>query len=322
MNDLEKHANLFDGITPWRGEAPKGFQVNFLGTLVDNNLRAMAGENNLSEGGNYQETRLPTVKDGEAWFEAYNAVMSAREATGHYTMISLGACYGGQAVDSFKALQLLNPMPCKLVAVEPVADNVTYTKQHFRDNGIEPDDHWILNATLSDTNKTVLFPDGSPCSGAQNCFSTNDEEARQRYVQFIIENKVEQMAIQNLILSNSTGLQVNLVAGTELKAELKFLSAVTLGDVLGPFDFVDYVECDIQQSEVIVFPPAIEALTKKVRRVLIGTHGHEAHKEMFDLFSSAGWEIVFSYEPNTDYETSLGSFHMNDGALTAVNPNL
>ena len=51
------------------------------------------------------------------------------------------------------------------------------------------------------------------------------------------------------------------------------VSAVTLQDILGPFDSVDYVESDIQQSEILVFPPSMQLLKRKVRRVHIGTHG-------------------------------------------------
>ena len=37
-----------------------------------------------------------------------------------YVMITLGACYAAQAVGAYRALQMLNPMPCRLVAVEPL----------------------------------------------------------------------------------------------------------------------------------------------------------------------------------------------------------
>jgi hypothetical protein len=100
------------------------------------------------------------------------------------------------------------------------------------------------------------------------------------------------------------------------------VSAITLQDILGPFDVVDYVESDIQQSEILVFPPYMTLLKRKVRRVHIGTHGREVHNTLLQLFQRDGWDIVFNYEPNSTFSSPLGKFSTNDGVLTAVNPNL
>ena len=40
------------------------------------------------------------------------------------------------------------------------------------------------------------------------------------------------------------------------------------------------------------------------------------------LFASHGWEIVFSFEPNTTHQSALGPFVTNDGVLTVKNPDL
>ncbi len=105
-------------------------------------------------------------------------------------------------------------------------------------------------------------------------------------------------------------------------AEIKLVSATTLADVLGPFDRVDYLESDIQQSEILVFPPFIDLLKRKVRRIHIGTHGKDVHRTLHGLFEQHGWEIVFSYEPNNKFDSPLGGFVTNDGVLTVVNPVL
>ena len=67
-------------------------------------------------------------------------------------------------------------------------------------------------------------------------------------------------------------------------AEIKLVSAVTLRDVLAPFEFVDYLDSDIQQSEIIVFPPFLDLLKRKVRRIHIGTHGKDVHRSLHELF--------------------------------------
>ena len=179
VNKLQDYANVFDGIKPWAGKVPRGYMVDFLGVLTDAKFRTMFGVDPAKTGGSHVETRLPTIEDGEGWFEAANWMLAARAARGRYVMVTLGACYGAQAVGSCRAMQLLNPMPYKLVAVEPEPDNYEWTRRHMRDNGIDPDDQWLVKSAISARNDPVLFPIGSPGSGAQNCVATNEDRVSQ-----------------------------------------------------------------------------------------------------------------------------------------------
>src|SRR5262249_20930640 len=144
------------------------------------------------------------------------------------------------------------------------------------------------------------------------------------YVKELISRGNVEKSLRNLILYNTTGVTKDLVPGTNynFKAEIKLMSAITLRDVLSPFDVVDYVESDIQQSEIVVFPSYIDLLRKKVRRVHIGTHGIDVHRALHKQFAKSGWTIVFNYEPNSSFTTELGSFTTNDGVLTVRNPDL
>ena len=322
MNNLQNYANIFDGIEPWAGQVPRGYLVDFLGTLTDVNFRTMFGVNPADAVGSYQETRLPRIEDGEGWFEAVNWIVAAREARNSYTMATLGACYGAQAVGSYRALQLLNPMPCKLVALEPEPENYEWTRRHMRDNGIDPDKQWLVKAAISATNDPVLFPVGSPGTGAQNCVSTNEENSRKIYANEIIAAGRANETLHNLMTNNSTGIMKDLVPGQNFPAEIKMVSAVTLADILSPFDVLDYLESDIQQSEILVFPPYMDVVKRKVRRVHIGTHGRDVHSVLLGLFQKEGWDIVFDFAPNSGFKSALGNFTTNDGVLTMRNPEL
>jgi FkbM family methyltransferase len=322
MNDLESRADVFQGLIPWSGMVPTGYLVDFLGTLTDAQFRVPFGVNPATVGGGAVATRLPIIEDGEGWFEAVNWVEAAREARGRYVMITLGACYGAQAVGAHRALQALNPMPSKLVAVEPEPENWQWVRRHMRDNGINPDDHWLVPLAISDRNDPVLFPVGSPGTGAQNCYSTNEPMAREFYARDIIGRGGVEEALRNLLIRNTTGLTKDLVPGSNFMAEIKLVSATTLSDVLGPFELVDYLESDIQQSEILVFPPFIDLLKRKVRRIHIGTHGKDVHRSLHRLFAEHGWDIAFSYEPNASFDSPLGKFVTNDGVLTVRNPDL
>ena len=322
MNNLQDFANVFDGIKPWAGKVPKGYLVDFLGILVDAKFQMLSGLDPEATGGAYVETRLPTIEDGEGWFEAANWVLAARAARGRYVMATLGACWGAQAVGSGRALELLNPMPYKLIAVEPEPDNYEWTRRHMLNNGIDPDAQWLVKLAISSSNDPILFPIGSPGSGAQNCVATNEDSARRNYANEIIRAGRAAEVLRNLMTTNSTGITKNLVSGKNFPSEIKMVSAITLQDILNPFDVVDYVESDIQQSEILIFPPYMSLLKRKVRRVHIGTHGRDVHNMLVELFNKDGWNILFNYAPNSTFTSPLGKFSTNDGVLTAVNPNL
>ncbi len=322
VNDFAAYLSIFDHMAPFSGYVEKGFIVDFLGRRTDANFYAVLGVDPADYGGREIHTELPCLSTGEAWFEHFNWVAAAREARGSYVMMTLGSCFGNQAVGSYLALQTLNPMPAMLVAVDGVPENMEMTRKQFHNNGIDPDAHWLVEAAMSGDNKPVLFPIGSAGSGAQNCTETNSEAARMAILELARRNGTTDDLAQNLLLRNSTALTVNLVPSPDcdFTGEITFVSAVTLMDLLAPFARVDFVEADLQESECFVFPPAMDALTRKVRRVHLGTHTDDTHDMLEGLFRERGWDILFSYKPRQSYETPHATFDMDDGVLTAVNP--
>jgi hypothetical protein len=349
MNDIKTHLALFDRLEPFSGYVPKGFRVDFLGRLTDARFLAMWGIDPAQAGGRVIATECPPVTSGEIFFEAVDWLAAAHEARGSYTMVTLGACYGVQALGAFRALQRIHPMPAKLVAVEAEPENFSWMLKNFRDNGLDPDEHWLINCALSDTNKPVLFPIGAPGLGMNNCFSTNHPTSRQYYAEQLMKHPDLPEVVRKLILDGNTEIQRPLLAGDfrahleavnatlaevlgpleridlpecDFQANLEFVSAITVADVLGPFDRVDLLECDIQQSEIVVLPPAMGLIKAKVKRVHLGTHGAEIHAEMLRQFTERGFEIVFNYEPDSEYQTEWGSFKTSDGIITAYNADL
>ena len=325
MNKLEDYKDVFTGVKPWAGRVPKGYKVDFLGTLTDATFRRVFTGDPMEIAERYVETRLPSLEEsGEWWFETVNWFEAAREATGRFVMFTLGAWHGSQAVGSHRALQQVNPMPCKLVAVEPVPENVALVRRHFQNNGIDPDAHWIVPMAISGSLDPVLFAIVPQRFGPQNCVSTNEGPARERYYRDLVRGGKIKQALSDLLLRNSTGIAVagQGTAGEPPQGEIRYVSAITLNELLGPFDKVDYLESDIQESEKLVFPPFLELLKRKVRRIHIGTHGKQTHWTLHDLFAREGWDIIFSYQPQTVHDTVLGTFRTEDGVLTVRNAEL
>jgi hypothetical protein len=323
-NALKQYQPLLEALEPWQGVVPKGYLVDFLGILTDGHFRTMYGVDPAAAGGAYTGTEIPAMHgaNGEWWFETINWLAAAREARDRYVMITLGASYGAQAVGAYRALQIVNPLPCKLVAVEPVPENCLWVGKHFRDNGIDPDAHWLINAAISDRNDPIFFPVGGAGSGANNCMSTDMPAERKLLVEQLIQDGKAPDTLRSLMLNNTTGIIKDMLPGQGVTGEIELVSAVTLRDVLSAFDMVDYLEADIQQSEVRVFPPFLDLLKRKVRRIHVGTHGAENHGMLHDLFAKNGWHILFSYAPDGTYKSEVGSFELNDGVLTVCNPDL
>jgi FkbM family methyltransferase len=247
-------------------------------------------------------------------------LLAARDARDYFVGVSLGAAYGGQLTLAAKALAAIKPLPFRLVAVEPVPENCAWMRRHLADNGLDPEQHWIVQAALGADNEPALFPVGAPGSGRNGCTDTNAALSRQTYADLICARGAAEQALENILRYNSTGLGYDL--GDGFHGEVKFVSAVTLHDVLMPFDRVDLLESDIQHAEINVFPPFIEVLNRKVARVHIGTHGREAHELLRALFVGAGWELVFDYVPERTHMTEQGGLELVDGVLSARNPAL
>jgi FkbM family methyltransferase len=321
VNQLERFARLFDDIEPWSGSVPRGFIVDYYGVLIDAKFRALMGVDPSAHGGSFAKLKPPTLAThDEGWFEIVNWTIAAREARDRFTMMTLGACHGFQAVGSYKALMALNPMPARMVVVEPEPDNLKWAVKHFIDNDIDPNAHWFLQMAVSISNEASLFPVGSPGTGAQNFMASNPLPERQQVLQEIIKSGRSVQALRSVLLENRTGVVRDLVPGEGYKAELRFVSSITLSQILAPFDFVDFVEIDIQGAEIMVIPPALPDLGRKVRRMHLGTHGDDVHDELKQLYEQDGWEIVFSYKPMRTHQTPLGEFRANDGILTVRNP--
>jgi FkbM family methyltransferase len=309
---------LLARVKPWSGQVPSGYVADFLGILTDGKfLWNQTGP----FGGRHVSTQLPTVAvHGEGWFEIADWFYSASEASGQYVAISLGASYGPQLVGAWKVLQAINPMPARLVAVEPVPQNCEWTRQHMAANGIDPDEHWIVQAALGVDNEPMLFPVGAPGTGLTASVQTNSAEARRGYADTYQRSEYGNHVLSNILLYNSTGITHELKFG--YSAEVKFISAVTLRDVLAPFDRVDLLEMDIQEAEAYVIAPFMHLVNKKVRRVHIGTHGRAVHDAIRALFSGAGWEIVFDYGAESRHVIERGILDIGDGILSARNPKV
>ena len=311
---FQRVLRALEGADSWRGVVPSGRRRNCLGALQPD--ESPAGIATPTEPSKYTEVNRPGSSEG--LFEFYSLLSSVREAQGRYVAVSLGAHYGGPLVNAALALQRVRPMQCRLVGIEGDRHMVAMLEQHFFDNGLDPRDHCIINAVVSDSNKPVIFPTSKVRTGANSAFHLPEHlEAMYRT---IAEAGLSESVLKNILTTGSTGLALPLWEGIDAKGELEMISAMTITDILGAVGEVDYLDIDIQASERYVLPPAFGAITRNVRWIHLGTHGGAIHREMRDLVDSSGWLVMADLLPETTYRAPDREFRTQDGVLVARNP--
>jgi hypothetical protein len=98
----------------------------------------------------------------------------------------------------------------------------------------------------------------------------------------------------------------------------------TIEYLLRNVEIMDILHIDVQGAEKDTVPAEFDILSKKVRRIHMGTHGAEVHAKMLETFKS--WRVEWNYvggglsaKPTI---TPYGPVRFNDGVLGVVNPAL
>ncbi|MDA1097927.1 MAG: hypothetical protein O2967_02990 [Proteobacteria bacterium] len=321
MNELGPLVETFAGIEPWRGTCTDGCIANFLGVMTAREFIVRHHPSNTprERADGTVEVRLPRVEDGEPFFEfaaLYKAVRAARD---RFVMVELGGGYAARAVDTYRALKNLNPMPCQLVIVEAEATHFEWAKRHLEVNGIDPRDHWLIKAAVSVDSDPKLFMRGA---GLYYNGIVKPGEINTIVDEIIKVNNTDQ-ALRNLMTAGRCGMQIpyHSAAGRDL-FDFEFVSTIPLADILAPLPHVDLMDIDIQGAEDTAIEPAMDFLNRRVKRVHIGTHGPDIHSGLWELFFVNEWVCEFDYAPFGRHATPWGEFETMDGILHFSNPRL
>jgi len=297
-------------LTPWSGHLDAGRGCNFLGVLTPFDPAGNQPPRNVTK-------KLPTIADGEGFAEWVSTSRAITRAKERFTMVSLGAHYGGPLVNAVHLLRAMRPMPYRLVGVEGDPHMCAMFAEHFADNEVDIADLTLINAVVGGDNKPVIFPCATTRTGANAAISS--APAIDMLVESIKNAGHTEQAFASLLRDGTTGLFATL-NNTDVQAELRLMSSVTLGDILGPLDHVDYLEIDIQAAEYTALPPFIDLMVRRVGWVHLGTHGQDVHDAMGEMFRSHGFRIEIDWSPETAFETPDGSFATQDGVLAVANP--
>lgn len=192
-------------------------------------------------------------------YEWMGTLLTVREAAprGSLTVIELGAGWAPWLVSSALAARQLGIPVVRLLGLEASPAHHAMMAVHFADNGLDPSSHQLLLGAAGAEDGTARFPrldDPAADWGA----SVLENGLDKRGWRFAAADEVPMFAVSGLVER---------------------------------FDRVDLLHVDIQGAEESALPAAMAALSARVRRVVIGTHGTAIDHALDAAFGGAGWAL-------------------------------
>jgi len=194
------------------------------------------------------------------------------EAKDRFVAIELGAGWAPWLVSGAKAAERRGINATYLVGVEGSSEHHAYMLQHFKDNGLNPDEHSLLHAVVGAQDGVAYFPrldDPHLDYGANAVFADDEREAAAK------------------------------------RGELLKVQCVGLPGLLQRTGRVDLLHMDIQGHELDVLKASMAEMDQYVRRAVIGTHSRTIDAALLDLFVAHGWHLEFE-KPTVVVQTPEG----------------
>jgi FkbM family methyltransferase len=224
------------------------------------------------------------------WVGTLRAVLEARDT---FHMLELGAGYGPWCVIGHIGAVQRSIAEIKVVAIEGDVGHVKFIGENFAANGLCPSAYEIVPGVVAVSDGVKPFPrakDPSKVYGGAPPLASGGDGCD---------------PFESFMQGNSDTVE-----------EILEVPAYSLETLTGQFHSVDLVHCDIQGGELELFQNGIQLLTKKVKRVVIGTHSPQIDWGLIGLFATRGWML----EGAEDCFIHQGTFH--DGTQVWRNPRM
>jgi FkbM family methyltransferase len=295
MSDANQNVDtkVLERFHPWSGIVPSGFFAYFLGNLTRADYWAFSKEiRALYDRERYETFAGPSVDDNIFdWLVLLEAVADAKDG---FTMAAVGAGWGRWLVAGAFAARQLGTLPVRLIGVEAEPTHFRWMLEHFRDNGLDPGQHDLIEAAASGASGHAWFYVGDAASW---------------YGQSIIQGEVatEQIADGEVVHNGYKARQVR---------------TVDLRELLGKYSRVDYLHMDIQGAELDFLSSHPTVLHGRVKRVLVGTHSNDIEKGLRQLFASLRWRAQYDFPMGAQLRVNDAALTLGDGVQVWINPTL
>jgi FkbM family methyltransferase len=282
---------IFDRFCPDPTAAGEGFVADFLNVRT----RVSVFRDELeSLDGKCLGPPIPGDFRAET-IEWLGLLRSAADARGSYVAMELGAGYAPWLVAGAAAARHLDIESVRLYAVEADSDHFAFMRQHFLDNGLDPDEHTLLNVAAGAEAGTARWPrkKNTPFEWA----------ARPAREQNVLDARYNGDRLEQSV-------EVPVFAVTELiEREPRW----------------DLVHIDLQGWEGEVCAAAAKAMDQRVRRMVVGLHSRKLEGEILALFHSLGWVLENEKPTRFVYQSGAATVEnmaVLDGVQVWRNPRL
>jgi FkbM family methyltransferase len=279
---------VFGSFTKYNGLGHPGYVTSFLGCV--NNIKVSSGLKIWDGAIEDYPFRGNIHGSMMEWVGTLKAVLGANNV---FRMLELGAGWGPWCVVGYIAAVQRGISEIQVVGVEGDAGHIKYMEENFAANGLKPGSYSIIPGVVGLADGEAIFPkakDPSEVYGGVPAFPTRGDD------QYPFNHFMKQYS--------------------EFVDQVERVPAVSLETLMAGFPTVDLVHCDIQGSELDLFTNVIELISRKVKRVVIGTHSWQIDHGLIGLFSTHGWLL----EGAEDCLYLEGTFH--DGTQVWRNPLL
>jgi FkbM family methyltransferase len=285
--DVLKHFRM------WSGVVPAGYFAYCLGNLTRADYWAFPKEiRALYDRERFESFSSPAWDDNV--FDLLVTLEAVVEATDSFTMIALGAGWGRWLIAAAFANRLRRNLPIRLIGVEAEPTHFDWMREHFRDNGLDPDEHELVPAAAAGASGYAWFHVG---------------KADSWYGQSIVTDP---------------GLPTERCDDErDYRGErVRQVRTVGLESLAARHSRIDYLHMDIQGAELEVLVSAPALLDRKVRRILVGTHSAEIEVGLRELFTRLRWSCQYDVPLNGEARIGETIVRVGDGVQVWINPTL
>lgn len=241
------------------------------------------------KGGQVEGITRPSAPGLHGLAEWIGSLRSVLEARDRMVVMELGAGWAPWLVSCALAAQRRGVADIKLIGVEGSEEHYAYMRQHFLDNGLDPDAHELHHAVVGAEDGVAHFPkliDPVLDYGAHAAFDDAEQGAAAE------------------------------------RGELEEVRCLSLTGLLEKAGRVDLMHMDIQGHEKAVLEAAMDSMDRYVHRAIIGTHSRVIDGALLDLFSTHGWRLEYEKPARLIQREDGGLHFIDDGEQVWLNPKI
>ena len=286
---------VFDRFAHARPEPAPGFVTDFLGTRT---RTSSLWDTVRNLDGQVMGRPVPhDLFEAIEWVGLLKAVASAQG--GRLSIMELGAGWGPWLVAGARAAQLVGIDDVRLLGVEADPGRFALMRQHFVDNGLDPDAHTLICAAVGVEKGHARWPriaDPANAGGARPVRETKGklDQGDEAYMSGAMEDFID-------------------------------VDILPFSDLLDRQAVWDLVHIDVQGWEAKLCAGCADALSARVRWLVVGTHSRRIDGEVIEILHTAGWVLENEKPTRFHFDAAQPSLELMtevDGAQVWRNPRL